>query len=140
MHALLSLQAVPFALLGLLHLPVPASHVPALLHWSLAAHTTGVPALQEPAWHASFCVHCEPSSQAVPSALLGLLHLPVAALQVPALWHWSLAVHVTGLLPTQVPLWHVSVWVHNVPSLQAEPFGLIGSVHAPVLGLQVPAL
>ena len=43
------------------------------------------------------------------------------------------------MLPVQVPLWHVSLCVHTLPSLQAVPFAAVGFEHTPVLGLQVPA-
>jgi len=43
----------------------------------------------------------------------------------------SEAVHVTGFEPVHVPLWHVSVCVQALPSLQAVPFVLF--VHAVVL-------
>jgi hypothetical protein len=51
----------------------------------------------------------------------GVLHVPVAELHVPATWHRSAAVHVTGLVPTQVPFSQVSVCVHAFPSLHAVP-------------------
>ena len=35
--------------------------------------------------------------------------VPVLVLQVPTSWHWSLAAHVTGFDPAQVPAWQVSV-------------------------------
>ena len=35
----------------------------------------------------------------------GLEHTPVVVSQVPAEWHLSLAVHVTGFDPVQVPPW-----------------------------------
>jgi hypothetical protein len=87
----------------------------------------------------SVCVHALPSLHALPSGLAGFEQVPVAGLQVPALWHWSCAVHTTGLLPVQVPVWQVSVRVQALPSLQALPLGLAGFEHAPVAGLQVPA-
>jgi hypothetical protein len=37
-----------------------------------------------PAWHVSSCVQALPSLQLDPSALIGLLHAPVAGLQIPA--------------------------------------------------------
>jgi hypothetical protein len=72
--------------------------------------------------------------------LFGFEHAPVAGLHVPALWHWSSAAHTTRLLPVQVPLWQVSVWVQALPSLHSVPFPLFGFEHIPVLGLQVPAV
>jgi len=47
---------------------------------------------------------------------------------------------VTGLEPTQVPVWQASLCVQALPSLQAAPFDLAGLEHAPVLGSQVPAM
>ena len=98
-----SLHAVPSALFGLLQTPVAGAHVPAEWHWSLAVHVTGLAPVQVPAWQVSVCVHPLPSLHAVPLAALGLVHVPVATLHVPAVWHWSLAVHVTGLAPVQTP-------------------------------------
>ena len=59
-------------------------------------------------------------------------------LQVPTSWHWSLAVQTTGFVPVQVPVWHVSVWVHALPSLQAVPSGFAGFEQRPVVVLHVP--
>ena len=38
-----------------------------------------------------------------------------------------------------MPLWHESVWVQALPSLQVVPLAAVGFEHVPVLGLQVPA-
>src|SRR5437016_12930960 len=65
--------------------------------------------------------------------------MPVAGLQAPAEWHWSAAVHTTGLAPTQAPASQVSVCVQALPSLQGAPLGLGGLLQTPVAGLQVPA-
>ena len=81
-----------------------------------------------------------PSLQVVPFAAAGLEHCPVAGLQVPATWHWSAAVHVTGFDPAQLPLWHVSVCVQAFPSLHAVPFVATGFEQTPVDVLQVPAV
>ena len=87
----------------------------------------------------SVWVHAFPSEQAVPLGAFGLLQVPLAELQMPATWHWSDAVHVTGLAPVQAPAWQVSVWVQALPSEQPVPFGALGLLHVPVAGLQVPA-
>jgi hypothetical protein len=86
-QALLSLQGVASGLAGFEHVPVAASHVPALWHWSLAEHTIGFEPVQLPPWQVSVCVHRLPSTHAVPSCLAGLVHLPVPATHVPAVWH-----------------------------------------------------
>ena len=92
-----------------------------------------------PAWQTSVWVHALPSLQLVPLAACGFEHVPVLGLQVPATWHWSLAVQVTGLDPVHVPAWHESLCVHALPSLQLVPFAASGFEHVPVVGLQVPA-
>src|SRR5439155_6379 len=125
---------------GLLHVPVAGSQVPAAWHWSEAVHTTGARPTQATGGQASLCVQALPSSQDVPPGLAGLLQVPVAGLQVPAVWHWSEAVHTTGFVPTQAPAAQVSVCVQALPSLQAVPSALAGLLQAPVAGLQVPAV
>src|SRR5258708_3759442 len=128
-QALPSLQAVPSAVVGVVHMPVAGSQVRAAGHWSLGLQTTGLPPVQVPPWQVSVWVQALPSLQAVPFAEFGLGHVPVAGSQVPATWHWSLAVQVTGLPPVQVPPWQVSVWVQALPSSQAVPSDLAGLVH-----------
>src|SRR3989454_15385 len=125
---------------GLLQVPVAGLQVPAVWHWSEAVHTTGFVPRQAPAAQVSVCVQALPSSQGTPSALAGLLQVPVAGLQVPAVWHWSEAVHTTGFVPTQAPAWQVSVCVQSLPSSQGAPLDLAGLLQAPVAGLQVPAV
>jgi hypothetical protein len=84
-------------------------------------------------------VHAFPSLHAAPLLAVGFVHAPVLALHVPATWHWSLAVQVTGLEPAHAPFWQASVCVHALPSLQVVPLDAVGFEHAPLLGLQVPA-
>ena len=129
-----SLQDVPSGLNGLLHTPVVVLQVPMFVHGPHWVHTTAVP-LQEPAVHTSFFVHARASLQLVPFVLAGLLHVPLV--HVPALWHWSLAVHTTAV-PLHAPLVHLSLVVHALPSLQLVPLVLVGLLHVPLL--QVPAL
>jgi hypothetical protein len=70
---------------------------------------TGLEPVHVPLWQLSVCVHALPSLHVVPFAAVGLEHAPVLVLHVPATWHWSLAVQVTGFDPVQVPLWQLSV-------------------------------
>src|SRR2546422_752116 len=133
------LHFVPPSPFGFEQVPVAGLHVPVTWHWSLAVHVTGLEPVHVPAWHVSICVQASPSLQAVPFGAFGFEQAPVVGLQVPATWHWSLAVHVTGLEPVQIPVWHVSVCVQALPSLHAVPFGAFGLEQAPVVGLQVPA-
>ena len=93
-----------------------------------------------PPSHTSACVHALLSLHSVPLGLAGLLQTPVAGLQVPASVHWSPDPQATGWLPTHRPLWHVSVWVHRLPSLQGVPSRSGGFTQSPVAGLHTPAL
>ena len=103
MHALPSLQLVPFVATGFEQAPVVELHVPAVWHWSLAVHVTGFDPVHVPFWHESLCVHALPSLQLVPLVATGFEHAPVVVLHVPAVWHWSLAAQVTGFDPVHVP-------------------------------------
>ena len=76
---------------------------------------------------------------AVPFAAAGFEHAPEAGSQVPAAWHWSLAVHATGLAPVHAPFWQLSVWVQALPSLQVVPFVAVGFEQLPLPGSHVPA-
>src|SRR2546427_1985606 len=95
-----------------------------------------MPERQESVW-----VQALPSLQAVASGACGLEHTPVDGWQVPAMWHCvpSLTRQATGLPPVQTPDRQESVWVQELPSLQAVPSGAAGLEHTPVEGLQVPA-
>src|SRR5262249_31799619 len=79
-------------------------------------------------------VQMSPSLQGVSLSFLGLLQVPLFESQTPGSWHWSVALHWTGLLPVQLPPWHVSVCVHSFPSSHCAPlpFGVFG--HWPVPG------
>src|SRR5207249_1952431 len=139
-QALPSSQPVPSGLAGLLQTPDAGLQMPAVWHWSAAVHTTGLAPTQAPAAQASVCVQALPSSHGAPLGLAGLLQVPVAGWQVPAVWHWSAAVHTTGLAPTQAPAWQVSLCVHALASLQLVPLGLAGLLQTPDAGSQVPAV
>jgi len=95
--------------------------------------------MQAPAMHVSVCVQASRSLHAVVSGAFGFEHVPLAGLHVPTPWHWSSAVHVTGLAPAQTPAVHESVCVHALPLLQLVPSTTGGLLHTPVPGLQVPA-
>ena len=84
-------------------------------------------------------MQASPSEQALPLTLTGFEQTPDAVSQVPALWHWSEAAHVTGLAPAQAPDWHVSVCVHAFPSEHTLPLALAGLEQTPLAELHVPA-
>jgi hypothetical protein len=120
-HAFPSLQVVPLVATGFEHAPVDGLHVPEMWHWSLAVQTTELPPMHVPFWQVSVWVHALPSLHVVPFVATGFEHAPVDGLHVPATWHGSLAVHVTGFDPVHTPDWHVSVCVQALPSLQIVP-------------------
>ena len=110
-----------------------------VVHSPGGGHVTGFDPAQVPPWHASDSVQALPSSHDVPSAFAGFEQTPVAGLHVPAAWHWSCAVHVTGLPPVHAPAWHASPLVQPFPSLHDVPFALGGLEHVPVSAPQAPA-
>ena len=102
-------------------------------------HVTGLDPVHVPFWQLSVWVQAFPSLHVVPFEAVGFEQVPLLGLHVPATWHWSLAVHVTGLEPVQVPFWQASLWVHALPSLQVVPFEAVGFEQVPLLGSHVPA-
>jgi hypothetical protein len=138
LHGLVPVHTVPSATGALEQVPLLGSHVPAVWQSSVATHVTGFDPVQVPVWHVSVCVHAFPSVHDVPSDAGGFEQAPVLGVHVPATWHWSLAVQVTGLPPVQAPLWQVSVCVHALPSLQVVPFAATGFEQTPVVVLHVP--
>jgi hypothetical protein len=140
-HMSPSEHVAPFvALVGAEHVPVDGLQVPATLQAAAAGQTTGLEPTQAPFWHESVRVHMSPSEHVAPfAALVGVEHMPLAGLQVPATLHVG-AWQTIGFAPTQAPFWHESVCVHMSPSEHKLPFAaLVGAEHAPELGLQVPA-
>src|SRR5438552_303223 len=82
--------------------------------------------MQLPAWQVSVCVQASPSAQALPSALSGLEHAPLAGSQTPAAWHWSRAAHTTGRSEVRRQGKRVAVWVRASTSAKALPSALSG--------------
>src|SRR5437870_2230688 len=101
-------QSVPFAAAGFVHDPVIGLHAPPTWQASRGAQATRLLPVHVPAWHASVCVQALPSLHVVPSGAAGLEHAPVDGSHVPATWHASAAVHVTGLAPVHTPATHAS--------------------------------
>jgi len=69
-------------------------------------HATGFDPVHVPLWHESLCVQALPSLHLVPFVAAGFEQEPDVGSHVPAAWHWSLAVHVTGFEPVHVPVAH----------------------------------
>jgi hypothetical protein len=102
LHVLPSVHDVPAAT-GVCVTPPEGVHA-SVVHGLLSSVATLPVPVHVPAWQVSVAVHALPSLHDAPSALAGLEQLPVAVSQVPAVWHWSCAVHVTGFPPVHVPL------------------------------------
>jgi hypothetical protein len=77
--------------------------VPTSWQASLAVHTTGFDPMHAPPAQASVVVQPFASLQAVPSGAAGFEHSPVPGLHVPAMWHASLGVQITGFAPEHAP-------------------------------------
>jgi hypothetical protein len=116
---------------GFEHAPVPGLQVPATWHWSSAVQVTGFDPVHAPAWHVSVCVQALPSLQVVPFNAVGFEQTPVDGLQVPATWHSSLAVQVTGFDPTHAPAWQVYACSHLFVPLHVVPFVAGVWLHVP---------
>src|SRR3989441_2076 len=121
-----SLFGAPLALARLLQTPDAGLQTPAVWHWSAAVHTRGLAPTQAPASQVSVCVQALPSLHGAPLALAGLLQMPDAGLQAPAVWDLSSAVQATLLAPAQAPASQVSVCVQALPSLHGAPLALAG--------------
>lgn len=137
-HAFLSSHAAPSFFEGFEHAPVLGLHTPRSWQESRGAHITGLAPTHTPSWHVSTMLHALLSLHAVPSAFAGFEHIPVAPSQVPAIWQVSSGMHITGAPPVHTPAWQVSLWVHALLSLHADPLTFIGVEHMPVAGLQTP--
>src|SRR2546428_231376 len=116
-QALPSLQVLPLAFAGFEHVPVAGSHVPAERDWSEAVPATGLLPVQTPLWQVSVFFYNDPSTTEISSLSLHVALPILVGEQVPAVWHWSEAVHATGLLPVHTPLWQASVCVQALLSL-----------------------
>ena len=80
-----SSQAVPLDASGEGQRPVAGSQI--LGHCGSDSQITGSLPVHVPAWQVSVWVQASPSSQAEPSALLGVEQMPLVGSQVPATWH-----------------------------------------------------
>jgi hypothetical protein len=142
LQALPSLQSVSFVqphlLLSTVHPPSPSEQL-SMVQAMPSLHTTCVPP-QTPFVQASPVVHTKPSLHDDPSDFLGLEQTPLAGSQVPAVWHWSDAVHTTGVAPLQAPDWQVSDWVQAFVSSHVVPSAFAGFVHLPLVVSQVPTV
>jgi hypothetical protein len=82
-------------------------------------------------------VHTLPSVQALAS-FATKTHDPFKVLHASSV-HGLLSLQITGLVPTHVPLWHASVCVQALPSVQDVPLVAFGFEQTPVPVLQTPA-
>ena len=80
-----------------------------------------------------------------PSDFGGAVHRLVVRSHVPTSWHWSSAKQSVSdaqgqsvAAGTHTPAWQLSPVVQVRLSLQVVSFGIVGFVHDPVMGSQVP--
>jgi peroxiredoxin len=126
------LQSVPGAFAGFEQ--TPAVHVPALWHTSEAVQVTGVPGVHVPVWQ----VFGKQASvlQSVPGAFAGFEQTP--AVHVPAVWHTSEAVQVTGVPAVHVP--DLQDLGKQASVVQSVFSAFAGLEQFPVAGSHVPAM
>jgi hypothetical protein len=117
--------------------PLATSQLTLAWHWDGAEQSASCEqaqlllcGVQVPVWQTSGPVQERPSSQALPVSGV-CTHAPVDVLHEAA-WQSSCAVQTTLFAPTHVPLWHVSVWVQALPSLQELPVSAV-CTHAPLV-------
>ena len=108
-------------------------------HWSGAVQTTGFAPVQLPAWQVSVCVQALPSLHAVPFALAGFEHTPVARVARPREWHWSERRARHRVRADAGPAWHVSRLRAGVAVAARRPVRLGGIRAHAGAGLHVPA-
>ena len=65
------------------------------------------------------------SLHVVPFGAVGFVHAPVVGLQVPAVWHASVALQLRGVPMVQTPARQMSPVVHALPSSQAVLSALV---------------
>src|SRR3989442_12719552 len=105
-------------------MPVAGLQAPAVWYCSAALQAAGLAPTQAPASQVSVSVQALPSSQGAPLGLAGLLQMPDAGLQAPAVWHWSAAVQATGVAPTQAPVGRGAGWGQGVASVVVASFSM----------------
>ncbi len=119
-----SSHATPSALAGVEQIPVTGSHAPAAWHASPAVQAAAPAPTHAPVpSQRSLGVHASSSLHGVPlGRLVGAEQIPVEGSQLPAVWQ-GLAGHTTALAPAQLPPWHASDCVQELPSSHALPGG-----------------
>ena len=115
--------------------PVPALQ-PSSVQTLPSSQLGGGPPTQLPPLQWSLVVQ---ASLSLHGAVLLMWVQPVLAVQLSVV-HGLPSSQLGGEPPVQMPAWQVSLVVQALPSSQSVPFGLIRSEHAPVAGLQVPAM
>ena len=118
--------------------PPSCSEQLSVVHAILSSQVMAFP-VQVPPTQVSGPWHTEPSLQAVPSGLAGLLHRPVLLSQVPAEWQLFDAGQVTWLAGVHTPAWQASPLVQGLASLHLTPSCLLGLEQMPVAASHTPA-
>ncbi len=128
---------LPSALAGFEHVPVLPSHVPSVWHLSSTVHVTGLAPVQTPVWQVSVWVHSVPSLQVAPSALAGLVQLPLRrSCQRYGIDRWQCR---RARPRTRRPGTYRS-WCTGRRRPQVEPLTLVGLSQTPLDLSQVPAV
>ena len=141
-HALPSLQVVPFGFGAAEHVPFDGLQVPVLQASLSEEQSIGVPDTQVSVviLHVSTPLQGFPSLQFAfvvqPQALVFTVQPPAVSLQ-PSMVHAMPSSH-TRAVPPQAPLVHLSPVVQIFPSSQVVPSVFTGFEHTPLDGLQVP--
>jgi hypothetical protein len=131
-HALPSLQAVPSGA-GACWQPPVVEQV-SVVHGSLSAQSSPMPAVHVPVSHASAPLQALPSRHGVPS-VAGACWQPRAALQLSKV-HGFASSQLVGVPALQLPAWQISPPLQRLPSGHGVPFGALATVH-PLAGLQL---
>src|SRR5438132_564516 len=96
--------------------------------------SSGVPAVHRPDWQVSAPLHKLPSGHGVPFGATTCWQ-PAVGSQVSTV-HGFPSLQLSARLWVQLPVWHVSLPLHTLPSLHEVPFGAAVCLH-PATGSHV---
>jgi hypothetical protein len=129
LHRLPSRHGTPFGA-GAVVQPVAGAQ-PSVVQGFESLQTSGVPAVQVPAWQVSGPLHWLPSVQDTPFAT-GVAVQPVAGLHVSVV-HTFESLQTTGVPAVHTPAWHDSVPLQRFPSGHGVPLETTALPHTPAV-------